>query len=470
MRIGKRTLRALWDGERGKAGACIWDEELRGFGVRWAIGGFGFVLKYRVKGQARQHFVSLGMWPAVSPDAAREAAREIKEAAALGRDLLAERKAAQEKAAAEKAEAVRQSRPVAGLLDAWRTATDAQVAEKCEAGESATYERELLRLEAKILRPAIGGHGVGDLTGELLQALIEAQTSASTAGNLRSLIVQFVRLSRAQLALEGIKVSWPVFYELTQSRRSRTDYYTLGEAARIWIAAGGMGRRGALIRFLLLTGGRKTETAGARWAAVDFDDPILGPYWRLKGRQTKNNLPHRVPLSPPAVALLRWLPPRESRRFGRSDLIFAGRGNRQVGGWTDLCRVMLKGAGLEEGTFHDFRRTIVTTLGDHGFDAEVADKLLNHSAANTMSGVMAVYQRSEMWKKRREAIELWSSLLMGEVARITGKPEPEAWGFDEAFVDVRIKRPPRSQTRTGSRPSVTGRIAAASQDSRSAGR
>jgi hypothetical protein len=59
----------------------------------------------------------------------------------------------------------------------------------------------------------------------------------------------------------------------------------------------------------------------------------------------------------------------------------------------------------------------VSALGDQGFDPEVADKLLNHSAANTMSGVMGVYQRSELWLKRREAIEVWTGLLMAAVGR-----------------------------------------------------
>ncbi len=52
------------------------------------------MLRYRIRGEPRQRFATLGEYPAVSPDAARTEANAIKTAARHGRDLLAERRAA----------------------------------------------------------------------------------------------------------------------------------------------------------------------------------------------------------------------------------------------------------------------------------------------------------------------------------------------------------------------------------------
>jgi integrase len=203
-----------------------------------------------------------------------------------------------------------------------------------------------------------------------------------------------------------------------------------------------MGRRGALVRWILLKACRRVEAQFVEWGHVHLDDAVIGPYWQQPAHLTKTDTPHRVPLSPPAVALLRWLPPRRSSEGEKAKLIFAGEGNRPVGSWTDVRRQMLSLAGVEQGTLHDIRRTVVSTLGHHGFDPQVVDTLLNHAAATTMGGVMGVYQRSDFWAQRRRAIEVWADLLMERVAaRQKVALDRATWGFAEPFKEVRLKRP-----------------------------
>lgn len=110
-----------------------------------------------------------------------------------------------------------------------------------------------------------------------------------------------------------------------------------------------------------------------------------------------------------------------------------------MSGLTPIRHAMREKASLANGGFHDMRRTIVSALGDHGFDPHVADTLLNHVAAATLPGVMGVYQRSEFWMKKREALNFFCDLVMEEVGRIQGAPvSRETWGFDGPFVDVKI--------------------------------
>lgn len=452
MRLTKKACEELarLPAEAAKGRPVHWDDALPGFGVRLnSPGSLSFIVKFRVKGDPRQRKVTLGDFPAMTVEAARDEAARIKTAARLGRDLPAERLAAARQAAearalaeAARVQAARQAVPVTDLLDGWRQAAEAAMAAKAEAGESVLYERELLRLEARRLRPEVGGATVGDFDPERLQALIHREASLSTARNLRNLLVRVARHVNAEMVGRGLPVRWPTRFEVAGSPRYRSHRYTLGEVARLWIGAGTLGRRGAMLRFMLLTGCRRIEAQRVEWSHIRLDDPVLGAHWLQPGERTKNHLPHRVPLSPPAVALLRWLPPRETKTSGRAPLIFAGRGNKAVGGWTDVRAALLRAAEVDAGTLHDFRRTMVSALGDHGFDPQVADSLLNHAASTTMGGVMGVYQRSDLWLKRREAMDLWADLVMQAVGEAQGKPVcRETWGFTAPFEDARIRRP-----------------------------
>nr|WP_314074604.1 integrase family protein [uncultured Roseococcus sp.] len=464
MRISKQALNLLQ--RTPPAVRTVYDDdELKGFGVRQSpAGAISYFLRYRVKGDPKLRFVTLGDYPTVVPDKAREEARSIKAAAQLGEDLMAKR--AGEKADAEAMviaarrqaqDAQKRALPVSVLLDEWRIATEASIAADQAAGRSTRHEKEMLRYEANHLRPAVGADAVGDFDPAKLQALLFRQPSVYLANNLRKTIARFTKFANAELALRGLPIRWPTKFEVEGRATTREDYYTLEQAARIWIACGDLGRRGAMVRLMLLTGARLTEARRMTYSDLHLDDSRLGPHWAQPQAHTKNKKTHLVPLVPPIVAMLRWLPPRKILRGQTSPLVFSGRGGVPLSGITPIREAMRAGAGLKSGTLHDLRRTIVTVLGDHGFDPHVADKLLNHVAAATLPGVMAVYQRSEFWLKKREAVDLFSGLLMSEVERIQGSAiDRETWGFDQPFDDAVIrttkvpelpKRPSPARTR-----------------------
>ncbi|WP_424813536.1 site-specific integrase [Roseococcus sp. YIM B11640] len=446
MRINKRAIEDLDRQPLPETRQVFWDDKLAGFGLRRTPKGkIAYVLKYRVRGDVRQRFETLGDWPAMLPDDARAEAEEFRSAASRGRDLAAERDAA---AKAERQAALDESRraiPITELLDGWRAATQAALASRIAAEQTGSYERELLRLEAQILRPSIGATTVGAFDPAQFKTLLASQASASTAGNLRSLILRFSAHVSEEMDRRGMPISWPDSYKLKKGRGQRWQRYTLDEIARLFIAAGAFGRRGALLRFMILTACRKSEGVRAKRSRIVLDDAVVGPYWLQIGGTTKNRQEHRVPLSPAAVALLRWLPDRSTRTTPETDLIFSGRGGKVMSSWSDLATSVFSAAGIAGRTFHDFRRTVVSVLGDHGFDAVVTDKLLNHAASSSMTGVMAVYQRAEMLALQRQAIERWAELLFAEIDRqgaANGKPQisRETWGFDVPFEEARIRR------------------------------
>jgi integrase len=450
MRIGKRVLDDLakrWERDAGNGGPALrevlWDEALPGFGIRrQADRSISYIVKLRVKGTKLQRLVTLGSWPAVHPDAAREEARRHREAAALGRDLVAERRVEAERAAAAAAEARRQGILVTEVLDAWRAALAAEVAVLQGQGRPATHQRELLRLEAKHLRPAVVGQTVAGFDPESLQGVLDRASGHSAAVNLRTLFSRVARFARVWLAERGLRVNWQRAYEVDHARPpARAQRYSVDEAARLWLAAGKLGRRGALVRIMLLTGCRRSEAVRLRLDHLRLDDAVLGAHVEIEAAQVKHRRNTRLPLVPAAEALLRWLPVRESRRAGAGALVFAGRGNKPVGGWSLVLRALLVEAGLQAGWLHDIRRTVVSTLADHGWDPTVVDRVLNHASSSTMTGVMAVYQRSDQWAQQRAALDAWAALLLGAAGRIRGAPiEAPAWGLDQPFTDAVVRR------------------------------
>jgi integrase len=155
-----------------------------------------------------------------------------------------------------------------------------------------------------------------------------------------------------------------------------------------------------------LTGARRGECSSMRWEHVNFDRAL----WSQPSLTTKNRQAHAVPLAPRALALLR-------RRWEAAGKPSKGlcmpspiTGTNLHASMSKIMGRVKKETGLEYN-LHDFRRSIVSGLASDGMGIDVADTLLNHKAATTRRGVLAVYQMSEQLPQRREALELWEKLV-----------------------------------------------------------
>ena len=69
---------------------------------------------------------------------------------------------------------------------------------------------------------------------------------------------------------------------------------------------------------------------------------------------------------------------------------------------------------IKDWRYHDFRRTVSTTLGDLGYSDEQIGIVLNHGGR----GVTAIYNRSDYVQKKKEMMEAWegklASILKGD--------------------------------------------------------
>ena len=133
------------------------------------------------------------------------------------------------------------------------------------------------------------------------------------------------------------------------------------ELPELWKAADAQGWPfGAYLKLLLLLGQRRTETALIAWSDVDLDRGV----WTVRPEITKSGRPHEIPLPPAAVTIL-----RKQKRAAKSDLVFPGRRNQPMTGWSKRLPAVYEltaAAEMPHWTLHDLRRTVRTGLGRLG--------------------------------------------------------------------------------------------------------
>jgi integrase len=172
----------------------------------------------------------------------------------------------------------------------------------------------------------------------------------------------------------------------------------------------GMGARA--LQFQVLTAARSGEVRGALWGEIDLKKAI----WTVPPERTKAGKEHRVPLSEPALALLRSL------KAGKPcDLVFAAESDQQLSDMT-LAAVMKR---LKiDAVPHGWRSTFRDWAGDRtNFPRDLIETALAHALENKTE---EAYRRSDAIDKRRPLMNAWASYLTsprkdGKVVNFTKK-------------------------------------------------
>ena len=125
--------------------------------------------------------------------------------------------------------------------------------------------------------------------------------------------------------------------------------------------------------------------------------------WEIPAARMKMKRPHRVPLSPRAVALLREA---EALADG-SGLVFPGtKTGRPLSDMT--LSKLVKELGFEADV-HGFRTSFRTWAQERTtFPREVAEAALAHLSGDA---VERAYARSDVFDKRRKMMDAWAAFL-----------------------------------------------------------
>jgi integrase len=371
LKLTKRAIDALEPGDRRET---YWDSEVVGFGLRIAPnGGRTYVLKYRVGD--RQRWFRIGRhgspW---TPESARKEATRLLGDVARGAD------------------------PSEMRADARKAMSFAELCELYFAEGAAHKKRSTLRSDrgrAKLhLVPLLGPKRADALTRGDIERLLNTVMNGRAASPkpekrragsimtggpgaaaqcvaLASSILQFAvqRGLRADNPARGIKKP-PV--RKMQRFLSFAELRRLAESLDVEIEETNAVHAVAAIRLLALTGCRRGEIVGLRWADVDLERRFL----QLRDSKTREKA---VYLSAGAVDVLESLP-----RFAKNPFVIAGGGAGKPSGAVDKTwsRVR-KRAGLPDVRLHDLRHTFASVGAGASVGLPIIGKLLGHTQAST---------------------------------------------------------------------------------------
>ena len=155
------------------------------------------------------------------------------------------------------------------------------------------------------------------------------------------------------------------------------------------------------LTFAILTGVRSGEALGARWDEID---PVT-KVWTIPAARMKAGRAHRVPLSTPALALLREMAQQKS-----GDLVFHGqRPGKPLS--SVVFFKLLRRMGRQNITAHGFRSAFRDFAGElTNFPREVAEEALAHFVGDANE---RAYRRSDALEKRRELMQCWGEFCTG---------------------------------------------------------
>jgi integrase len=162
----------------------------------------------------------------------------------------------------------------------------------------------------------------------------------------------------------------------------------------------GIGARA--LEFLMLTAARPGEVISAKWGEIDLDAKV----WTIPAARMKGGKTHRVPLSAPALALLRALPQEAANGY-----VFIGARAEKIAETTlqTLLRRIRQGV-----TPHGFRSTFSDWAYERSaFNNHVIEMCLAHVVG---SDVERAYRRGDLFDRRRKLMEAWATYCTSPAA------------------------------------------------------
>ena len=347
-------------------------------------------LAYRLAGV--QKVLAVGVYPATGLREAREAREEAKRLLAEGQDPSLAKKLA--KAAKASASESTFAAIAAELLD-----------KKRREGKA---ERTIGKLEwlLSLALPVMGPRCISEVTApEILAVLkgVEARGRHETATRLREIIGGVFRFAIATGRAEGDPTGalrGALTTPKVQHRAAIIEPKAFGGLLRALAGYDGAPETRAALELLALTFVRPGELRAAEWAEFDLDAGV----WAIPASKMKMKRPHRVPLAPRAVAILRELH------------IITGRGKFLFPSVRSAARCMSEntinaalrrlGFAQDEMTGHGFRSAASSMLNESGlWNADAIERQLAHVDNDS---VRRAYARADFWEERVRMMAWWA--------------------------------------------------------------
>lgn len=334
--------------------------------------------------KGKRNELGLGSYPAVPLAKARKLAAEYREAIAAGENPIAARRKEQEPTFAECADKF-----LASMETQWRNQK-----------HRAQWRMTLTKYAKPIASKRVSAIGTDDVLSVLNPLW---QKRPETASRLRGRIERVLNFAKARGWRTGenpalwrghLKNILPARQRLTRGHHAAMAYREV--PAFVQSLAGREALAARALEFLILTAARSGEVLGATWNEFDLDAGL----WTVPARRMKAGKEHRIPLSMPALAIVKAL--HETRN---SEYVFPGYAKGKP--LSNMAFAMLmKRAGVSNYTAHGFRSAFRDWAGDAtSFPRDVAEQALAHRVGDATE---LAYRRSDAIEKRRKLMTAWA--------------------------------------------------------------
>jgi integrase len=312
-----------------------------------SAGGRSFAVVKKINGKTQR--ITLGRFPGLRLDDARQAARTIAGEIAKGDDPVALRRAAR----------ARKTK----LADLWPSYLSHL------KQRNRTWQRDKQRWETDV-NAALGNKVLAEITRSDCQALVDRigadrPIAANRIASFLSALLNFaVRSDR--LAVNPAK-SLIRFQETSRSRVLKSN-----ELENLISSIETEGDPWARVFLMLLfTGARRGSVVGMRWEDIDLDAAI----WTIPAQVAKNKTATPIPLTEPALRLLQ----QQLQRSAGEPWVFPSPiGDGHLVGLAKAWARVLRRAGIKNLRIHDIRRSVGTAMARTGASPHVIATGLGH--------------------------------------------------------------------------------------------
>jgi integrase len=350
----------------------------------------------RVKVGIKRRDMGLGQFPGVTLAQARDKARQARELIEKGHDPILERERAQSRLKAEQASAITFESAAHAFMDA-----------KSPEWSNPKHASQWVATLKTYAYPVIGQLHVADVKQTHVLQILEPiwASKTETATRLRGRIENVLDWARARgYRTDENPARWRGHLDKLLSAPEKTTKVVhhpavpINEVSAFYTALQqrtGMAARA--LEFALLTATRSGEVRGAKWVEFDLDTGL----WVIPAERMKARKEHRVPLSKPALQILRDLP-----RLEGSEFVFPA---PRAGALSDMAlTAVMRRMGLSfvphglRSTFRDW------TAERTSYPRDLAEMALAHTVGNK---VEAAYRRGDMLERRAAMMQVWADFL-----------------------------------------------------------
>lgn len=365
----------------------IYDSKVSGLAIRiYTNGTKSFVYRFKFNGQSKRY--TIGKYPKITLNKARETAKDLYAQIRLGANPITEKK---------KKEEIERS-------PSFRELKNEYIAKHIPTMKESTAN-EFKRIIAKELS-SLFSYKLNQITKKQFLRILDkkaySEKHPTQANQIKIVLSSMYSFGVSRDFIESNPILSIPTYKSGKNQRNR--FYDEREIKIIWneiISMPSPTKEAFQILFLL--GQRKGETLKMRWKDIDHSNRV----WTIPSHIAKNGTEHQIPLTNYVFDILKGL---ESK----SEYVFYSpvNSNKPIQSIKRQTKRVKDNSGIDDFRVHDIRRTVATFLAKLGTDRTTIGKILNHKGISGDNSITAIYDRYNYSNEKRQALQEWEFRLI----------------------------------------------------------